>query len=162
MDIWAKGKFTLIIDERLTTVVYDLLKQCLESEMSACPEHWSEKDVFHGTCAIVALLVQELYGGKILRASLEELPKYSHMRSHYWNRLPDGAEIDLTAGQFEGDDRDLVPEGKTTKKLPTGEEQLITREILLGFEPTRERYTMLCGAWNRKNYDLGLGLEIKL
>jgi hypothetical protein len=129
--------------------------------MSACQEHWSSKDPFHGTCAVVAILINELFGGEIVRASLEKLPQYSHMRSHYWNKLPNGVEIDLTASQFKGNDRSLVPAGKNTKlNTETREEIPITIESLLDYEPTRKRYLMLREAWNRKNYGLGLGLEL--
>ncbi len=160
MDIWARGFCDSATDGRLM-VVHDLLRECLEQKISACPEHWSEKDPFHGTCAVVALLNQNLFGGKILRASLLDLPKYSHMQSHYWNRLRNGFEVDLTAGQFRGNDRDLVPEGQTVKRDgQTMKEVPITREGLLAYEPTKKRYVMLVDAWNRKNWGLGLGLEI--
>ena len=83
------------------------------------------------------------------------------MRSHYWNRLRNGSEVDLTAGQFRGNDRDLVPEGQTIKRDGlTRKEVMITRDSLLEYEPTRKRYLMLRETWNAKNYGLSLGLEV--
>lgn len=55
---------------------------------------WSEDNPALGHCAVTALAVQDEFGGDLLRA---EIPG----GSHYWNRLPDGSEVDLTAGQFE-------------------------------------------------------------
>lgn len=46
-----------------------------------------------GQCAVTALVIQDCLGGDILRAVVRD-------GSHYWNRLPDGTEIDLTRDQF--------------------------------------------------------------
>jgi hypothetical protein len=49
-----------------------------------------------GCCASVALAVQYLCGGVLVEGLVEDMP-------HYWNRLPDGTEVDLTSTQFGGD-----------------------------------------------------------
>ncbi len=73
-----------------------------------------------------------------MRASLERVKGYEQMSSHYWNLLPDGTEVDLTASQFKDNDRLLVPRGESSKSgIP------ITRESLLEYEPTRKRYRLL-------------------
>ena len=46
-----------------------------------------------GQCAVTALVVQDFLGGELIRA-------FVCGESHYWNRLPDGSELDLTADQF--------------------------------------------------------------
>src|SRR6185436_8318353 len=54
------------------------------------------KSPLAGHCGIVAVVVQGLFGGEIIEGS------YRSSR-HYWNRLPDGREIDMTSCQFGGD-----------------------------------------------------------
>ena len=54
-----------------------------------------------GHCLLVAMVLQELYGGEIRTSLVEGVP-------HYWNRIPyvggDGElEVDLTADQFGRD-----------------------------------------------------------
>lgn len=89
---------------------------------TAAGDHWSPHNPAQGQCAVSALLVQDLYGGELLRTVNEG-------ESHYWNRLPDGTEIDLTRSQF-------------TKWEP---EEILVRErsYLLGSESTVARYGQL-------------------
>jgi hypothetical protein len=61
--------------------------------------HW-ENNPSKGQCAATALLVQDLYGGLLVRGALGNIP-------HYWNELPDGTVVDLTRQQF-GEDADKV------------------------------------------------------
>lgn len=49
-----------------------------------------------GHCVVVSLMVQGMFGGDILKGRVHGYP-------HFWNRLPDGREIDLTSCQFGGD-----------------------------------------------------------
>jgi len=49
-----------------------------------------------GHCSIVALMVRGMFGGVIVTGLVDET-------RHYWNRLPDGREVDLTSCQFGGD-----------------------------------------------------------
>lgn len=51
-----------------------------------------------GQCGTTALVMQDWLGGDILAADVyrdDEL-----VGTHYWNRLPGGEEVDLTADQF--------------------------------------------------------------
>lgn len=61
-----------------------------------------------GQCGTVALVVQDLLGGDLLVAAttFEGRPDDA---VHYWNRLPDGAELDLTADQFVAAETVLEP-----------------------------------------------------
>lgn len=81
-----------------------------------------------GQCAVTALIVQDEFGGDLLRCATPD-------GSHYWNRLPDGTEIDLTAGQF--------PE-------PVERTQIIVRDrsYLTGSPDTNQRYRTLKGRVN--------------
>lgn len=82
-----------------------------------CPEK--------GQCAVTALAVQKKYGGDIIRAKVGR-------ESHYYNRLPDGSEIDLTRGQF--------PQNAPVKVL-----KIADRKQLLSNEGVRTRYETLWG-----------------
>jgi hypothetical protein len=98
-------------------------------ETSMSPDRWNEENPTLGHCAVVALVAQDIFGGELLRASLEGT-EFAYDRSHYWNLLPDGSEIDFTEAQFEG-----------RKPLLTGEVR--TREYVLSSEVTRQRYELL-------------------
>lgn len=63
-----------------------------------------------GQCAVTALLVQDIFGGEIVRGVLtraSELvgdgPSAEYLRtagSHYWNRISNMGDLDLTLAQF--------------------------------------------------------------
>jgi hypothetical protein len=93
------------------------------SDTSYDPELWSDDNPAWGQCAITALVVQDHLGGELLRAGNGEI-------THFWNSI-DGYEIDLTSEQFSA--------------LPvwtTGPE-LVTRDYVLEWPATRNRYEEL-------------------
>jgi hypothetical protein len=92
-------------------------------ETSADPARWSPSNKAWGQCAVTALVVQDRFGGTLLRAEVQGL-------SHYWNRLPDGSEVDLTARQFEPGV--LIEDGDVRE-----------RSYVLSFGETRRRYDLL-------------------
>jgi hypothetical protein len=59
-----------------------------------CAGEWTPERPSTGQCAVTALVVQDVYGGELLRALVDG-------QSHYWNRLPGGDELDLTRDQFD-------------------------------------------------------------
>ena len=83
---------------------------------------WSAMNPSLGQCAVTSLLLQDYLGGEIL---------YDANNDHYWNKLSDGKEIDLTRNQF--------PKGTLFSK---GE--VIERENLFSATAqTRFRYELL-------------------
>lgn len=84
---------------------------------------WSEDNPSLGQCAITSLIVNDYFGGKIMRCM-------ASTGSHYYN-LIDNEIIDLTAEQF----------GDEVPKYEDGEERTI--EYLLSNEDTKNRYLML-------------------
>lgn len=91
----------------------EILPKICSRETAYSPSDWSSANPLSGHCAIACLIAQDLFGGEILRASLEHIPELRHIRSHYWNRLPDGAEVDFTRAQFGYSyPKDLKPEVK--------------------------------------------------
>lgn len=84
---------------------------------------WQKENPSLGQCAITSLIVNDLFGGKIMRCM-------TSTGSHYYN-LIDNKVIDLTVDQFFGE----IP------KYEEGEER--TREYLLNNEDTKKRYEKL-------------------
>lgn len=54
-------------------------------------KYWCKENPIFGHCALSAVAVQRIYGGEIIKDT---------SKHHYFNRLPDGKEFDLTSGQF--------------------------------------------------------------
>lgn len=71
------------------------LEEVWDKGTSATPERWEAHRPSTGQCAVTALVVQDRFGGMLVRSVNEG-------DSHYWNRLPDGTEVDLTRDQFNG------------------------------------------------------------
>jgi catalase (peroxidase I) len=57
-------------------------------------EKWTPKNPAWGQCYITALIVNDYFGGKILKTKFED------GTGHFWN-LVDNKEIDLTRSQFD-------------------------------------------------------------
>ena len=107
----------------------DDLKQVLINSYSAktCHEEYKEEfkqNKFRGQCVVTALIVQDYFGGKILRTEID-----GERHSHYFNEI-DGKTIDLTAEQFG-----LAPEYKNVEER--------NREKLLSDRNTENRYKVL-------------------
>jgi hypothetical protein len=92
-------------------------------ETSLDPDRWSPRNPAWGQCAVTALLVQDMLGGRLLRSVVQGT-------SHYWNLFPDGRELDLTLHQFGPKAEPGVPEERS-------------REYVLSFPDTARRYGLL-------------------
>ena len=99
-------------------------------DTSSSPDAWISKNPLFGHCAVVSLLAQDIWGGEILRASLSNT-YFANLRSHYWNLLENGLEIDFTKEQFT----DNYP-----GNLPS---EISSREHILSYPPTFQRYELL-------------------
>ena len=53
---------------------------------------WTARNPALGQCAVTALVVQDHFGGDLMRGMVDG-------ESHYWNRI-DGVDVDLTLSQF--------------------------------------------------------------
>jgi hypothetical protein len=62
-------------------------------------EDWSAASPSRGQCGVTALTLNDLLGGVLLIADFTRSDG-SRQGVHYWNLLPDGAEIDLIRQQF--------------------------------------------------------------
>jgi len=105
----------------------DALRKALERawrrNTSADPDGWSAANSAWGQCAVTALIVQDFFGGVLIRSVIAGV-------SHYWNRLPSGEEADFTRHQF-----------REAPELSPAEVR--DREYVLSFHLTQERYRIL-------------------
>lgn len=76
--------------------LFDAIRRSWAADTSVDGE-WSPERASRGQCAVTALLIQDVYGGQLIRATVGDV-------SHYWNLLPGGEEIDLTRSQFDSFD----------------------------------------------------------
>ncbi len=108
-----------------------LIKKCWSRETTFDQKKWSKQNPAWGQCAVTSLVIQDFCGGEILRGMYrfqDDNEKFTG--SHYWNRLPDGTEIDLTRCQFP-----------KNCEISIGEPR--TRQSLLSNVFTRKRYIIL-------------------
>jgi len=64
---------------------------------------WQPDNPSRGQCGVTSLVLQDLLGGELILAEVfvgDEKVGY-----HYWLRLPDDTEVDLTADQFRPEER---------------------------------------------------------
>jgi len=67
----------------------------------SAPE-WTPDNPSRDQCGMTALVAQDVLGGDLVLADVHVGGvKVGH---HYWNRLPDGSEVDFTADQFRPDE----------------------------------------------------------
>lgn len=80
-----------------------------------------------GQCAVTALIVQDMFGGEILRCDTSEGD------SHYWNDVPVLGRIDLTTKQFD-----------CYHDIPYfADYEIAERDKILENDDTRARYELL-------------------
>ena len=60
---------------------------------------WTAANPSCGQCGVTSLVVQDHVGGELLMATVLHADG-TRQGVHYWNRLPDGSEVDLTREQF--------------------------------------------------------------
>jgi hypothetical protein len=112
-----------------------ILAAAWRREFSAQHDAWTPSNPALGQCAITALLVQDKFGGEILRAVISE-----KLGSHYWNRIG-GQEVDYTRSQFPAET--VIPPGQPVDRVYILESE---RAVAAG---TPERYQLLCDSFRR-------------
>ncbi|KHL11116.1 hypothetical protein CLV56_2928 [Mumia flava] len=76
---------------------------------------WSPQNPARGQCITTVLVVHDFLGGELVRGEVHVGGQ--QVDYHWWNRLADGTEIDLTREQFGADE--LVT-GRQMVERPTG------------------------------------------
>jgi hypothetical protein len=87
---------------------------------------WTPDNPAHGQCGTTALVVHDHFGGVLVRGDV--LVDGVRVDFHWWNRLPDGDQIDLTLEQF-GPHEHVV--GGTDVERPPGATRLDAEYQLL-------------------------------
>lgn len=59
---------------------------------------WSPENPARDQCGMTALVVHDIAGGTLVHAEVHVGGR--QIGHHYWNRLPDGSDLDLTSDQF--------------------------------------------------------------
>lgn len=87
---------------------------------------WSASNPARGQCATTAVVVHDYLGGTLVRG--EVLVSGVRVDFHWWNRLPDGSEVDLTREQFAPHESVV---GGTPVERPTGRTRLDAEQALV-------------------------------
>ena len=83
-------------DAALRTLRAAMVKAA-RADTAYAPATWTRaKDPLTGHCYAAAHLVQDRFGGEIVKGTVRG-------QAHAWNRLPGGREVDLTGSQYGGD-----------------------------------------------------------
>lgn len=100
--------------------VSKIIAGCWNRRTSYDPTGWLTTNPAWGQCAVTALVVQDLFGGVVLRGFVNGI-------EHYWNRLPNESDVDLTRVQF--------PEIRDVAAVVP-----VSREFILASPSTSGRY----------------------
>lgn len=112
-----------------------VIRDCWTAATSYDPAGWSRSNPAWGQCAITALIIQDNFGGDLVYAEAE-MPDGTRI-PHYFSRVGlDKAEVDLTRDQFPRGTRMHLPQSP-------GDQYLATREYVLSFQSTQQRYNAL-------------------
>lgn len=87
---------------------------------------WSPDNPARGQCATTAVVMHDYFGGMLVMG--EVLVDSEPVDYHWWNRLPDGEDIDLTREQFGPHE---VVVGGVEVDRPTGPTRLDAQYDLL-------------------------------
>lgn len=88
---------------------------------------WDENNRSKNQCAVTALVVQDYFGGDLMRCEMTDGD------SHYWNNIPELGHQDLTSDQF-----------LHIEASPIRSTQIVrSREYVLSFPDTHKRYKLL-------------------
>lgn len=91
-------------------------------------DQWTPENPALGQGAVTALLLQELLGGDVV---------YNSEHKHFWNRLEDGREIDMTLERFQGQFDSTLPIDRTCSR------EYMLEGIAATEARTMERYQIL-------------------
>lgn len=79
-------------------------------------EEWTPEKPSRDQCGMTALVVQDVLGGDLVQGEVHVAGE--QVGHHYWNRLPDGSDVDLTGDQFLPEEK--VVGGTVVVRPPDG------------------------------------------
>ncbi|HXV27308.1 MAG TPA: hypothetical protein VD862_04800 [Candidatus Paceibacterota bacterium] len=77
-----------------------VLRAVCRADTAYNAKRWTPDNPLAEHCTVVALLVQELFDGQLLRVKILPSGRFPKGGWHWYNRLPDGSTVDLTREQF--------------------------------------------------------------
>jgi hypothetical protein len=100
---------------------------CRETAYRTDQPYWSEANKTRGQCTVTVMILNDYFGGQMMRGFSEKYKLY-----HYWIIIDDN-KIDLTFEQFIGDKDDIVFD----KVVPK------TKDDLMRIWNVKKRYYLL-------------------
>lgn len=117
----------------IKAVAFELFKACWGAD-TCNPDHvsgWKASNPAFGQADVTVLVIRDLLGGDVMETKVNGFP-------HYYNRLLDGSDLDLTESQFGA-----------WASIPRGQ-KMDADDLIVGREATRldtnERYTLLANS----------------
>ena len=95
-------------------------------------EEWTPQNPSRDQCGMTARVVQDVLGGDLVQGEVHVAGE--QIGHHYWNRLPDGSDVDLTGDQFRPEEQ--VVGGTVVVRPPDGpryhreQYELLRRRVL--------------------------------
>ena len=120
--------------------VIEALEKSWSAETSYDPNDWSTKNPARGQCAVSSLIMQDFFGGEIVRFAAESNGVYE---KHYANII-EGSLIDVTRSQYP-DTAVLVINSPDLGDFSS------LRERILSDDDTKRRYELLKKRVNQEN-----------
>lgn len=118
--------------------LFKLLRDSWDAGSSYSSEEWTGDNPARGQCAVSSLIVQDYFGGEIMR--FEAAYTDGRTEKHYANII-EGTLIDTTRGQFP-------PHTKLEESQPDLEQFKTIRERMLSDPDTKRRYEYLKSKFN--------------
>ena len=109
-------------------------------------EDWRPDNPARDQCGMTALVVQDLLGGELILGEVHV--DGTKVGNHYWNRIPDGTELDLTAEQFLPGE--VVANGRVVIRPPDAprrhraQYELLRDRVVRGLAATAQTDDSLC------------------
>ena len=89
---------------------------------------WTPDNPARGQCATTALVLHDFFGGSLVVGEVIVSGERTPIDFHWWNRLPDGEQVDITLEQF-GQHEQVV--GAMDVVRPTGTTRMDAQYALL-------------------------------
>ena len=94
------------------------MEQAIQELRKLLEKCWDETTIWHkgefdpnrisaGQCYVTSLVLYDIFGGDLVAAEILSKGEYL---AHYWFKLPNGNEFDLTSDQFGGDGLHRLPD----------------------------------------------------
>jgi hypothetical protein len=105
----------------------ELLPDICDEETSSDPKRWQFDKCLWGHSDVVALLVQELVGGELMKVPLKNLEGFKSLNHHIYNAI-EGDQVDMAAEVF----------GNSVLRFPKA--RPVTRDKVLANPKAKARY----------------------